>query len=101
MSRHHAAIKNDPRWHAARAEVFDRDGYACVDCGTGEDLQADHVVELHLDPDNLELALDPDNLVTRCGPCNRAKHHAGTTQVRQPWVNPRYPEVAALIGAAS
>ena len=100
MSRHHALIKNDPRWHAAREECLERDGYRCVDCGGTEDLQADHVLELNelVANGDLDLAFEVDNLATRCGPCNRAKHAAGgTATVRTEYVSERYPTLAVLL----
>lgn len=108
MSQHHQLIKNDPRWKEARQACFERDGWACVDCGTTEDLQADHDrVPLSVclaDPELEHLAYDVDNLATRCGPkangCNQRKgdqlDQAAT--VRQLWVNAAYPEVAAVLG---
>lgn len=103
MSRWHDQIKNRPEWHAARLECFERDGYACVDCGTDQDLQADHdpvpLWRCLSDEDLAHLAVDVDNLVTRCGPrangCNQAKggRYDGGTLVRHEWINPAYPEV--------
>lgn len=103
MSQWHQQIKNDPRWKAARLACFERDGWACVDCGSGEDLQADHdQVPLSVclsDPELAYLAFDLDNLATRCGPCNRKKTNrmAGEGEiVRHTWINPRYPELAVF-----
>ena len=53
---------------ALRAAVYERDGYRCVDCGTGEDLSCDHVI-----PESLGGPTTLANLVTRCVPCNRRK----------------------------
>jgi hypothetical protein len=39
----------------------------CVDCGTTEDLQGDHV-----DPER-RVGLTVADVAVRCGPCNRAK----------------------------
>ena len=99
MSRHHQQIKNDPRWKAARAACFARDDYTCVDCGTTEDLQADHLLELAEHPD---LAFEVDNLATRCGECNRRRYHANTEKgaARSEWASPRFPELLAVIERA-
>lgn len=108
MSQWHAQIKNDPRWHAARAACLDRDGHACVDCGTTEHLEADHLVPLSVvlaDPDTEHLAFDLDNLATRCGPrangCNQRRGAAldQAGPVRQTWVHAGYPEVVAVVDA--
>lgn len=107
MSRHHQTIKNDPRWKAARLACLDRDGHTCRDCGaTAEDLtdapredqlQADHIEELATAPD---LAFEVDNLATRCGPCNRARHHAGPVAVRRHWTSPKYAQALTTAGVA-
>lgn len=97
MSQHHEAIKNKAAWHAARLACFERDGFACVDCGAEDDLEADHVIPLSAvlaDPETEYLALDLDNLATRCKPCNGAKAAKHEGQVtRGEWINPAYPEV--------
>lgn len=105
MSRHHQAIKNDPRWKAVRVACFQRDEYACVDCDvTAEELvdapledrlQADHIEELSVAP---ELAFELDNLRTLCGPCNRRRHaEGGSGAIRLHWTSPKY---AAALSAA-
>jgi|GEM_PF-3689865 len=69
QARHHFDQRTTPkrdygREHVElRDQVFERDGYACVECGATEDLQAGHV-DRH-GPDVLE------NYVTQCGRCNR------------------------------
>jgi 5-methylcytosine-specific restriction endonuclease McrA len=40
-----------PRWQKKRLEILDRDGWACVCCGTKEkNLQVHHVVYRKIDP---------------------------------------------------
>lgn len=90
MSKHHDRIKNDPRWKAVRAACLERDGYACVECGSTEQLQADHILELALHPD---LAFELDNLQTLCQPCHEEKGKTGNAKQeinRMQWVNPKY-----------
>jgi 5-methylcytosine-specific restriction protein A len=100
MSRHHQAIKNDPRWKAVREECLERDGYRCQDCGvTAEELedqgaplwdrlQVDHIEELATAP---ELAFELDNLRTLCGPCNRERNALGNSGIkRMHWISDKY-----------
>lgn len=101
MSQHHARIKNDPRWKAARAECLERDGYTCQDrgprCLVTEQLEADHVLPLAEYP---ELAFEVENLRTLCRPCHQDKGQAGTTALsRFEWVNDRYNDLAELLAA--
>lgn len=51
-----------------RRQVFERDGHACVTCGTSERLSVDHIVPWSKGgPDTL------DNFQTLCVPCNARK----------------------------
>src|SRR5690242_7417972 len=97
MSRHHAAIKNDPRWKAARAACLERDGYACVMCGADEDLQADHIEDLASAP---ELAFEIDNLQTLCPPCHAEKGRQRLVLTRNTWINPRYSMLEEMTTAS-
>lgn len=103
MSKHHEQIKNDPKWKEARAQCLERDGYQCVDCGTDAQLEADHIIPLHViaQQDTWDLAVDVDNLATRCKSCNTKRYHAGATEVRQAWLNPSYPCLEPLLAARS
>jgi len=51
-----------------RRAVFERDGYACLDCGSLEYLHCDHVI-----PVSKGGLTDFDNLQTLCRPCNAKK----------------------------
>lgn len=96
MSRHHYRIKNDPRWHQARRDCFERDGFACVRCDATAGLQCDHIIRIS---DDISLAFELSNLQTLCGDCHREKEkeYELKQQIRIEWVNPRYPELGFLI----
>lgn len=51
-----------------RALVFQRDEYACVECGTPRDLVADHIIPVAKGGKTI-----PENLRTLCGRCNSSK----------------------------
>lgn len=98
MSKHHDAIKNDPRWKAARAACLDRDDHACVECGSDERLEADHIIELAVAP---ELAFELENLRTLCRTCHEKRSAAGVGGKikRVEWINPKYQPALAELAA--
>lgn len=100
MSQHHARIKNDPRWHAARRACFERDGFACVRCSSTEKLQADHIIRIS---DDAAGAFDIDNLQTLCHSCHieKEREYERIVQVRVEWVNPDYPELGFVLNKES
>lgn len=51
-----------------RRLILERDGWACVWCGSTDELQIDHVV-----PFSRGGACSVDNVAVLCGPCNRRK----------------------------
>lgn len=51
-----------------KEEVFERDGYACVYCGSPLNLSLDHVI-----PQSRGGSHEPTNLVTCCRSCNSSK----------------------------
>lgn len=51
-----------------RQIVYKRDGYACVYCGSGDNLTCDHVLAVSRGGATTE-----DNLATACSPCNSRK----------------------------
>lgn len=51
-----------------RLAVYAGNDYKCVSCGTGSDLQVDHIHPVSRGGTN-----DLSNLQTMCGPCNREK----------------------------
>lgn len=51
-----------------RFEVYERDGFKCVYCGSRKDLSCDHVKA-----ESKGGATDKGNLVTSCKPCNSRK----------------------------
>lgn len=93
MSANHERIKNDPRWKQAREDCLERDGYACVECGSSESLEVDHIIPLELEP---ELAFELENLQTLCRPCHIEKGREKQVLMRNTWINPRYEELIAV-----
>lgn len=72
--------RNDllPRdWWTIRREVFDRDGYRCVYCGSEHQLECDHIVPLSQGGGN-----DLSNLTTACKSCNSSKGAKGLAEWR-------------------
>lgn len=73
--------RNYDQW---RQSVFKRDKYTCVNCGTHDELTADHILPRRLYP---QLALEIDNGRTLCTHCHaaigekagRAPHYSGGT----------------------
>ena len=53
---------------ALRTAVLDRDGWRCVQCGSQEELQLDHII-----PYSRGGATTYENLQVLCGHCNREK----------------------------
>jgi 5-methylcytosine-specific restriction endonuclease McrA len=75
LERAHAALaaaagerRREPIPRDVRRAVFERDGGRCVDCGSGFELQYDHVIPLALGGANTV-----QNLQILCAPCNQAK----------------------------
>lgn len=61
-------IRKSLRYKVWREQVFERDGYACVLCGAGGSIQADHIKRF---ADFPELRFDVANGRTLCVPCHR------------------------------
>ena len=55
-------------WPATRARIYERDAFACVYCGSAEDITIDHVV-----PRVAGGRSHADNLATACRTCNSSK----------------------------
>lgn len=58
-----------------RKAVFERDGYSCVLCGSGGDLNADHIKCF---AHNEDLRFDVSNGRTLCVPCHKKTPNYGT-----------------------
>lgn len=93
MSRH--SIRGR-RWQELAEVVKDRDGRACIDCGSGEDLTIDHIIPVAdlIAWDMADEAWNIDNLVTRCRPCNSSK--GAGLEARPQVVSPLFAEVLNL-----
>lgn len=58
----------ETEWLRLRAQVFERDGYQCVKCGSTDNLHCDHIQPVTKGGES-----SVDNLQTLCRPCNSAK----------------------------
>lgn len=87
-ARHSKKVTSTRRWQSVRAAVLERDGWACVDCGTRRGrLEVDHIEAVRLAPGK---AFDPANCATRCSACHTKKTriecgHAPVSEDRQAW----------------
>ena len=79
--------RGDPRrraaWQRLRLAVFERDGHACVRCGSAGPLECDHVVPLREGGAELDIG----NAQTLCADCHRAKSalESGATPPDPAW----------------
>jgi 5-methylcytosine-specific restriction endonuclease McrA len=64
-----------PEYLHWRESVLLRDGYKCVFCGCGDDLEADHIKPRSIYP---EFQYDIDNGRTLCWPCHSKTETYGT-----------------------
>lgn len=85
--RHSARVTRGPRWHSVRKQALERDGWACVQCGTHKRLECDHIKPVRTHP---ELAYTLTNLQILCGACHTRKTrievgHKPLTPKRQQW----------------
>lgn len=55
-------------WKNWRKAVFERDGYKCLDCGTGGYLEPHHIIPLK---QTLSRAFDVTNGISLCRPCHK------------------------------
>lgn len=76
-------------WHRLRKLVWDRDGWACRNCGSNHQLQCHHAryrADLRL--------CTADDLVTLCKPCHEAHHKRQRKERReQRKLRPRRPRI--------
>lgn len=65
----------DPRWKARRKEIFERDDFACRDCGSERlSLHCHHLLYLSIYENPWEY---PDDLLlTLCSTCHKRRHDA-------------------------
>lgn len=69
--RYSRPVLKTKRWQVLRHEILERDGWACVTCGTRRGrLEIDHVKPVRDRPDR---AFDKTNLQTLCTPCHTRK----------------------------
>ena len=71
-----AAELRTPRWKRVRAQIRERDGYRCRQCGKAGRLEVDHIVPIAAGGDPWE----PANLQTLC----IFHHHAKGREDRPP-----------------
>lgn len=64
----HRKAHRTSKHRSLRARVFRRDGYRCVDCGSGEDLTLDYLTPLQDGGRQVE-----SNAVTRCRSHNASR----------------------------
>lgn len=60
-----------------REYVFRRDGYKCVNCGSNDHLQVDHIISVYAAVDGrfpIDDLNKPNNLQTLCRKCNALKN---------------------------
>ena len=70
MSKHHIVL-HYKRWQDVRRQVFQRDGWRCVECGRAGRLECDHITPLQREPG--QDPFDVNGLQTLCRKCHIEK----------------------------
>ncbi len=83
-------VTREPLSKRTRFEVFKRDGFACVYCGSTPNDGPLHVD--HVQPRDSGGTNDPGNLVTSCATCNLGKSSVPLTERRLPRIDPEAAE---------
>lgn len=83
MSKNHDALRNDPRYKRFCRLVIERDA-RCQQCGSEDDLTADHIVAIANGGDPFDLG----NGQCLCRRCNGRK--SDRVEVRLEWFNPKW-----------
>lgn len=73
-------IRESDEYKAWRKSVFIRDGFKCVTCGAGGQIQADHIKQFAL---FLELRFELSNGRTLCLICHRLSHRGGNSRIKR------------------
>ena len=63
----------DPRWHARRLEILERDEHKCKECGRND--RSLHVHHLRYLPNHQPWEYEDADLVTLCESCHARAHH--------------------------
>ena len=96
MSRYHQRLNVlGQRWQVLRRQVFERDGWRCVDCGRAGRLECDHVRPLEWGGSAWGL----DNLQTLCRGCHVRKTAAENEAARIRKMTPAELRWRELVGA--
>lgn len=66
-----AGCRNMPEYADWRSQVYQRDGYRCIECGEKDGLAAHHILSWKAHPDK---RFDVENGVTLCAGCHQRKH---------------------------
>lgn len=88
FARHSRPVLKSRRWLVLRHQILERDGWACVGCGTRRGrLEVDHIHPVRTAPGR---AFDPANLQTLCPSCHTKKTriecgHKPLDPSRQAW----------------
>lgn len=69
--RSEPTARNSPQYAEWREDVYQRDGFRCVECGAGSELHAHHIKSWRR---HHELRFDVDNGQTLCVKCHQNKH---------------------------
>lgn len=73
-------IRRSAQYRDWRLAVLQRDDYRCIDCGAqGPNMEVDHLFPFSLYP---RLRFMIENGITRCTPCHREAHRAGSRSLK-------------------
>lgn len=61
-------LRASPQWREWRKQVFERDGYRCMDCGDNSYLEPHHIIPLRVDMGKI---FNINNGITLCRECHK------------------------------